>query len=381
MTRLRAAAVVAPHGVLRPGWVDLDGARIVALGEGTPPPDAVPGQVLDLGDVVLVPGFVDLHCHGGGGASFGADPVAARTAAGLHLAHGTTSLMASLVAGPRDRLRDEIAALAPLVEDGLLVGIHLEGPWLASAYCGAHDPVHLRHPDPAEVDELVGHDAVRMVTLAPELEGGLDVVRRIVGLGAVAAIGHTDADRGTAAAAITAGASHATHLFNAMRPLRHRDPGAVLALLEDDAVTLELIRDGVHVDPHLSAWLDAVLAPHRLVAVTDAMAAAGSVDGRYPLGTMEIDVRDGVAHVAGTTTIASSTATADRLFRAIAGDQPTDASLLRAVAQTSTNPARVLGRADLGVLAPGARADLVALDTATLRVTTVVRAGEPVATG
>ena len=111
------------------------------------------------------------------------------------------------------------------------------------------------------------------------------------------------------------------------------------------------------------------------------MAAAGTVDGRYPLGTMQIDVRDGVAHVAGTTTIAGSTATADRLFRAIAGDQPTDASLLRAAAQTSTNPARVLGRADLGALAPGARADLVALDSASLRVTAVVRAGELVATG
>ena len=127
MTRLRAAAAVAPHGVLRPGWVDLDGPRIVALGEGEPPPDPAVGQVLDLGDVVLVPGFVDLHCHGGGGASFGADPGAARTAAALHLAHGTTSLMASLVAGPTDRLRLEIAALAPLVEDGLLVEVETLG--------------------------------------------------------------------------------------------------------------------------------------------------------------------------------------------------------------------------------------------------------------
>jgi N-acetylglucosamine-6-phosphate deacetylase len=285
------------------------------------------------------------------------------------------------VSGPRQRLRHEIAALAPLVEADELVGIHLEGPWLSSAYCGAHDSAQLRHPDPAEVDELVGNDAVRMVTLAPELEGGIEAVRRIVGLGAVAAIGHTDADRATAAAAIAAGASHATHLFNAMRPLHHRDPGAVLALLEDDAVTVELIRDGVHVDPDLCTWLDSTLAPHRLVAVTDAMAAAGSVDGRYSLGAVEIDVRRGVARVAGSATIAGSTATADRLFRSIAGADPTDASLLRAVAQTSTNPARVLGRGDLGTLTPGTRADLVALDSATLAVRAVVRAGEQVVTG
>jgi N-acetylglucosamine-6-phosphate deacetylase len=381
MTRLRAAAVVAPGRVLRPGWVRVRGDRIVALGEGEPAHDpAAPDEVVDLGDVLIVPGFVDLHCHGGGGASFGAGAGAAATAAALHLTHGTTTLMASLVSGPRDRLRREIAALAPLVEAGVLAGVHLEGPWLASAYCGAHDPAHLRHPDPDEVDELVGHAAVRMVTLAPELEGGIDAVRRIVGLGAVAAVGHTNADHATTVAAIAAGADHATHLFNAMRPLRHRDPGPALALLEDDHVTLELIRDGVHVDPHLCAWLDATLAPHRLVAVTDAMAAAGAGDGRYPLGAKEIDVRDGVARVTGTTTLAGSTATADRLFRSVAGGAPSDPSLLRAVAQTSTNPARLLGGDDVGVLAPGMRADLVVLGTSSLGVHRVMRAGSWVGT-
>ena len=155
----------------------------------------------------------------------------------------------------------------------------------------------------------------------------------------------------------------------------------MLALLEDDTVTLEAHPRRRARRPAPSAWLDATLAQHRLVAVTDAMAAAGSVDGRYPWGTMEIEVRDGVAQVAGSTTIAGSTATADRLFRAIAGAEPTDAALLTAVAQTSTNPARVLGRDDLGALAPGARADLVALDSASLRVATVIRAGEQVATG
>jgi N-acetylglucosamine-6-phosphate deacetylase len=370
--RLRAAAVAAPDRVLRPGVVDVAEGRIAAV-DGSRAPDVA--EVVDLDDCLLVPGFVDLHCHGGGGASFGGDDEQAARTIAAHLAHGTTSVMASLVTGPRDQLHRQIEALAPLVADGALLGVHLEGSWLSSAQCGAHDPGQLRAPDPSEVDELVGHDVVRMVTIAPELDGALDAVRRIVDHGAIAAIGHTDADRATARAAIAAGASHATHLFNAMRPLHHRDPGAVLALLEDDAVTLELIRDGVHVDLALAAWLDAMLPAHRLVAVTDAMAAAGTGDGRYALGALEVEVRDGRACIAGTSTIAGSTSTMDLAFAAIAGTAPGDFGLLRAAAQTSANPARVLGRADLGALAPGARADLVALDADSLEVRAVMRAG------
>jgi N-acetylglucosamine-6-phosphate deacetylase len=368
--------VVAHDRVLRPGWIDVVDGRIQALGEGVPgSSDPTAPGLVDLGGCVVVPGFVDLHCHGGGGASFGADPEESARAIAAHLAHGTTSVMASLVTGPRERLRREIELLAPLVAMDALLGVHLEGPWLSAAQCGAHDLRQLRAPDPAEVDELVGHDAVRMVTIAPELDGTLDAVRRVVDLGAIAAIGHTDADHATARAAIDAGASHATHLFNAMRPLHHRDPGAALALIEDGAVTLELIRDGRHVDPHLCEWLDAVLPAHRLVAVTDAMAAAGAGDGRYAVGALDVDVHEGVAHVAGTSTLAGSTATMDRIFAAVAGPMPDDSALLRAVGQTSATPARVLGRADLGVLAPGARADLVALDADSLEVRAVMRAG------
>ncbi|MFN8167740.1 MAG: amidohydrolase family protein [Candidatus Nanopelagicales bacterium] len=375
MTRHLAAAVVAPDRVLRGGWVDVVDGRVAAVGEAdVPDPDAV-----DLGDVVVVPGFVDLHCHGGGGASFGADPDESARAAAVHLAHGTTSVMASLVTGPRERLAREVAALRDLVESQVLLGVHLEGPWLSSARCGAHDPAQLRVPDRAELGELVSPDTVRMVTIAPELEGGLDAVRRIVGHGAIAAVGHTDADHATTVRAVEAGARHATHLFNAMRPLHHRDPGPVVALLEHDEVSLELIRDGVHLDPALCAWLDATVPPSRLVAVTDAMAAAASADGRYALGQLEIDVVDSVARVAGTSTIAGSTATMDRLFSAVAGADPDDADLLRAVRQTSANPAHVVGRRDLGGLVPGARADLVVLDPATLQVLRAMRGGDWVA--
>lgn len=370
---LAAAAVVTLDRVLRPGWVRVVGGRIDAAGEGAAPAGGPP--VVDLGDAILVPGFVDVHCHGGGGSSFGEDVEASLHAAATHRAHGTTTIVASLVTGPTDRLTREIASLASLVEDGVVAGIHLEGPWLSHAQCGAHDPVHLRPPDPAEVRALLAHPAVRMVTLAPELDGALDAVRTIVDNGAVAALGHTDADLRVARAAIAAGATQATHLFNAMRPMKHRDPGPVLALLEDDRVALELVRDGVHIDHALGAWLDTTLAPYRLVAVTDAMAAAGAADGRYPLGSLEVDVVGGVAHVAGTSTIAGSTATADVLFRSVAGTAYDDASLLRAALQTATNPARALGLDRIGALAPGLAADLVVLDPAGLRVRGVLRRG------
>ncbi|MGE3809965.1 MAG: N-acetylglucosamine-6-phosphate deacetylase [Candidatus Nanopelagicales bacterium] len=373
---LEAAAVVAPDRVLRPGWVRIEGATIAAVGEGLPPQGAA---VEDLGDVVLVPGFVDVHCHGGGGHAFGEDVDASLAAARAHAAHGTTTIVASLVTGPRERIRREIGALTPLVQDGVLAGIHLEGPWLSHHQCGAHDPQQLRAPAHDEVDELVGSDAVVMVTIAPELERGLDAVRQITALGAVAAVGHTDADHATARAAIDAGATQATHLFNAMRPLRHRDPGPVVALLEDERVVLELIRDGVHLDPALCAWLDATVAPGRLIAVTDAMAAAAADDGRYLLGDLEVDVEDGVARIAGTPTIAGSTATADQLLRSIAGPDPDDGALLRAVRQTAAGPARALRLDGRGALAAGARADAVVLEPGTLEVRRVLRAGEWIA--
>jgi N-acetylglucosamine-6-phosphate deacetylase len=368
---IAASAVVTAERVLRPGWVRVIDDRISGVGEGAPPA----GPVEDHGDALLVAGFVDVHCHGGGGHAFGEDPVASAAAAGLHLAHGTTTVLASLVSGPRDRMLREIRALSPLVHSGVLAGVHLEGPWLALSQCGAHDPAQLRAPEPHEVSALVGDPVVRLVTLAPELPGGLEAVRRIVGAGAVAAIGHTDADHATTRAAVAAGARHATHLFNAMRPVRHRDPGPVVALLEDDDVTVELIRDGVHLDAALCAWLDASLAPQRVVVVTDAMAAAGCADGRYRLGGLEVEVELGVARLAGSTTIAGGTATMDRLFAAVAGPEPTDAQLVRASRQTSANPARALRLADVGLLEAGHRADLVELDPATFAVRGVLRAG------
>ncbi|MGH3587513.1 MAG: N-acetylglucosamine-6-phosphate deacetylase, partial [Pseudonocardia sp.] len=277
---LSAGTLVADGHPIGPGWVEVDGDRITATGAGTPPtaPD------VDLGDAVLVPGFVDMHVHGGAGAAFpDGDPDAAMRAVRFHRAHGSTTMMASLVAAGPDDLLKAVDALADLVVDGELAGVHLEGPWLAAGRCGAHDPHQLRDPDPDELERLLraGGGVVRMVTLAPERTGGIDAVRQITGAGAIAALGHTDASYVLTRTAIEAGARVGTHLFNAMAPVHHREPGPAVALLEDPRVTVELVTDGLHVHPALWEHVVRTAGTERVAAVTDAMAAAGMPDGQY----------------------------------------------------------------------------------------------------
>ena len=207
--------------------------------------------------------------------------------------------------------------MADDVRAGVIDGIHLEGPWLSAQRCGAHQPALMRDPDPAEIDRVLeaGGGAIRMVTIAPERDGALAAIGQIVDAGVVAAVGHTEATYDQTRAAIDAGATVGTHLFNAMRPINTREPGPVIALLEDPRVTVELITDGVHVDPALYRHVFRSVGPDRVSLVTDAMAAAGMSDGGYWLGPLAVDVVDGVARVAGTETIAGSTATMDHVFR------------------------------------------------------------------
>ncbi len=358
---LTAGTVLNGASRLDDGWVEIESGRIVGVGSGPPPRPAD----LDLGDAIVAPGFVDMHVHGGGGGAFfeATDEAVVATLA-LHRRHGTTDMMASLVSDHPEALVRQVSAMADHVEAGDLLGIHLEGPWLAARRCGAHEPDTLRDPDPAEIQALLvaGRGAVRMVTLAPELPGALEAIRRIVDAGSVAAIGHTDATYEQARAAIDAGATVATHLFNAMRPVHHREPGPVAAALEDPRVTVELINDGVHLHPALHRLVTADVGVDRVALVSDAMAAAGMADGAYRLGTLAVDVTDGVAHVAGTETIAGSTATMASMARqAVAhatGDR--EAALLTVIRQTCLNPRRALGLPAPG-LAPGAPADLVVL--------------------
>ncbi len=375
MTQILAgAALVTASGIVPDGWLEVEGGTIVALGSGAPPR---PADVA-LGGGYLSPGFIDIHSHGGGGASVvGADAAAVARFAEAHRQHGTTTIVASLVSAHPQALAADVAALAELTGQGLIAGSHLEGPWIAAEYKGAHDPTTLRDPEPEEVEAIIaaGRGTIRMVTLAPEYPHGVDAVRRFVDNGAIAAVGHTNATYDQVRAAIAAGATCATHLFNAMRPVNHREPGPIVALTEDERVVNELILDGVHVHAASAAFAQRA-AEGRIVLVTDAMTAAAGQDGDYMLGDLAVSVVDGVARLVDGGAIAGSTLTMDHALRfAITEVGMTPEAAFAAVTAT---PARMLGLTDRGRLAVGARADLCHLDDA-LTLTGVWVAGEPVA--
>ncbi|MFF3893994.1 N-acetylglucosamine-6-phosphate deacetylase [Streptomyces sp. NPDC001812] len=376
---LTGARVVLPTGTVDDGRVTVDGTRITATAPANAPSDAPESaaETLDLTGHWLVPGFVDLHNHGGGGASFTSGTVD-DVLKGIHThrLHGTTTLVASTVTGDLDFLARRAGLLAELAEQGDIAGVHFEGPFISPCRKGAHSEELLRDPDPAEVRKLIdaAHGHARMVTLATELPGGLDSVRLLAEHGVIAAVGHTDATYEQTVAAIDAGATVATHLFNAMPALGHRAPGPVTALLEDERVTVELINDGTHLHPAALRLAFRHAGPGRVAFITDAMDAAGFGDGRYMLGPLEVDVEDGVARLVEGGSIAGSTLTLDRaLKRAVTVD---GLPVEHAVAALSANPARLLGMDDrIGSLEPGKDADLVVLD-AEFTLRGVMRRGE-----
>ncbi|NEM92244.1 N-acetylglucosamine-6-phosphate deacetylase [Galbitalea soli] len=357
----------------------VDGGTILATGHGRPP--LAPGAAelaIDVGGRWLTPGFIDLHGHGGGGHSYedGAEEILAATAA--HRRHGTTRSLISFVANPLAELEAQLAVVATLAgADPLILGSHLEGPYLARERRGAHNAEFLREPQPAEIDRLLdaARGTLRQLTLAPELPNALEATRILVENGVTVAVGHTEATLEQAQAAFDEGARLLTHAFNAMPGIHHRAPGPVVAAFDDPRVVLELILDGRHVHPSVAA-LAFDSAPGRIALVTDATAAAGSVDGDYSLGSVTVAVRDGVAMLRGTTTLAGSTLTQDAALRVAireAGVSPADA-----IAALTTVPAGVLGLEHrYGMLAAGFAADAVILDHA-LTVQAVWADGRPI---
>lgn len=383
-TVLTGARLVLPTGVVDNGRLTVENGRIsdvsgadVSSSDGSPTLPVGTAPPLDLQGLTVVPGFVDIHVHGGGGASY-ASGIAeeALVAARTHLEHGTTTTVASTVTGEIDEVCRQASVLSELVEDGLLAGVHFEGPFISINRCGAHQPDLLRDPDPALVRKLVdaARGTAKMVTLAPELEGGIESIRLLKELGVIAAIGHTDANYDKVRQGIEAGATVATHLFNAMPAIGHRAPGPIVALLEDERITVELIGDGVHLHPAVIDLAMTGAGLDRVALITDAMAAAGFGDGLYPLGPLQVRVEDGVARLVEGGSIAGSTLTLDVAFRrAVAVN---GISLVRAAQVLSLNPARLLGVADrVGSIEVGKDADLVVLDDAHALVA-VMRRGE-----
>ncbi|MGM7778009.1 N-acetylglucosamine-6-phosphate deacetylase [Arthrobacter sp. KNU-44] len=341
----------------------------------------------------IVPGFVDVHCHGGNGGDFpGADESSARKAIDFLHRSGTTTLLASMVTAPREDLLRGIELFVRLADEGLVAGIHLEGPFLSHARCGAQNPAYLLDPDLDLMTELVEAAAGKLATMtyAPELPGAAALVDLMTFHGVTPSLGHTDCDDATAAASLTAareglesagfdGVSSlptVTHLFNGMPPMHHRSPGPVAASLrtaQEGKAVVELIADGTHLDPSTVATVFQLVGAANVVLVTDSMAAAGLSDGNYMLGPSPVTVTDGVATLDATGSIAGGTATMlDVVRRTVAAG----VGLADAVASATAVPAAVLGLSDeLGGLRRGLRADLVVVDKE-LQLAGVLRNGD-----
>ncbi|MBI4576265.1 MAG: N-acetylglucosamine-6-phosphate deacetylase [Planctomycetes bacterium] len=351
---LRSRRIVVGDRLLD-GAVTLDGDRIVEVG----PAPARGTQAEDLGDATLAPGFIDLQCNGSLGISVeNADAARLDTLLGYLASTGVTSLLLAAVSYPLERLEALLARL-PSPADGLL-GLHLEGPFLDPDHAGAHDPAALRPATPEAMARLLaaGRGAVRMVTLAPERDPGLACTRRLAEGGMVVSLGHSGADAGLAHAAFDGGARAVTHLFNAMGPFHHRDPGLVGAALVRDEIYCGVIADGHHLSREALALAYRQKGPERLFLVTDAVPAAGLPEGDYPLGPVPVSVRGGEVRTSEGR-LAGSTLTMDRAASILAG--ATRASVPAVVRTAATTPAALLGLSDRGVIAAGHRADLVAL--------------------
>lgn len=356
--------------LLTDGVVETAGGTVVWAGPAAERTDPLPEPVAP--GAVIIPGLVDVHCHGAAGHGFPeADRAGVTAAADHHRRHGTTSVIGSLVSAPADVLHRRVDLLAAMVDAGTLAGIHLEGPFLSVLRCGAQDPASIIDGDPALLESLLGagRGHIRSMTIAPETPHFAELATMVQAHGAVVSVGHTDASTPTATRSI-AHAAHgplsATHLFNGMAPMHHRAPGAVAACLAAAArgqMVVELIGDGVHLADETVGTVFDLVGPHQIALVSDAMAAAGMPDGRYPLGPLDVDVVDGVARLAGQgkTAIAGGTSTLlDIVRRTVQG---AGVDLLSAVTAATATPAALLGLTGVvGDLVPGCRADLVVTD-------------------
>jgi N-acetylglucosamine-6-phosphate deacetylase len=330
-------------------------------------------STVDFGDAVLAPGFVDIHIHGGAGldvmqAAQGELPRLHKFLA----SHGVTGYFPTTVAAPLDQTCAALERLADAIDAGDRVstangdgvqarplGIHLEGPFLSHKRRGVHPPEYLLSPTLATFDRLwqASHGRVRMMTIAPEIPGAMEVIAEAKRRNVCVSIGHSDAELSTAQDAVKAGARHATHTFNAMRPLDHRDPGIIGEVLTDASLTADIIADGIHVSPAIVQLFLQAKGVERAVLITDAISAAGMPDGRYQLGPLQVDVKDGKCTMDGR--LAGSVLTMDRAVRNVT--QFAGWSLQDAVRAATSTPAQVVGLAQHGQLAPGREANLVVL--------------------
>jgi N-acetylglucosamine-6-phosphate deacetylase len=356
--------------VARPQMV-IDGGKIVEIGPAGSRPTPAGASAVDFGEGVIAPGYIDLHIHGSAGFDVMDDNTAALPAVESLLArHGVTGYYPTTVTAPLDATLRALERLADAIESrgtsthprACPLAIHLEGPFLSHARKGVHPAPSLLPPKLETFDRFwqAARGHIGMITIAPELDGAVEVIGEAARRGVCVSLGHSDADFDAAERGVSAGARHATHTFNAMRPLDHRAPGILGAMLTDSRVSADMIVDGVHLDPAIVKLVAKAKGPELTVLITDALAATGMPDGRYHLGEMDVDVKDGRCTANGT--LAGSILTLDKAVRNLA--RFTGWSLGDSVAAASRNPARAARIANKGILAAGADADFIVLNPA-----------------
>lgn len=382
MIAFRAESLLTRCGILMNPLLLVEGGRVVEIsaGEERAGPVGTEIRVVDLGAGMICPGYLDLHVHGGGGYDvMGEDPGALPAIGQLLARHGVTSYLPTTVTAPMDATLRALERLADAVEKCKLLrekgfeeggsrqagraqplGIHLEGPFISHVQRGVHPEESLLLPTVAAFDRLweASRGQIRMVTLAPELEGAMELIETLAGRRVSVALGHSDADFSVASRAIEWGARHCTHVFNAMRPLGHRDPGIIGAVLGDSRVSIDLIADGIHLDPAIVRLVARVKGAEKLVLITDCTSAAGMPDGRYMLGSIEVTLTDGRCLAGGK--LAGSVLTMDAAVRNLA--RFAEWEIRAAVGAATWNPAGVLGDSNKGELKAGADADFIVLN-------------------
>jgi N-acetylglucosamine-6-phosphate deacetylase len=340
-------------------------------------------RVVDFGDAILAPGFVDIHIHGGAGHDvMVADPSGLSALEQLLFKHGVTSYFPTTVTAPFDQTCSALGRLSDAIESASRqddscreraqpLGIHLEGPFLSHVRRGVHPPENLLLPTLPAFDRLwqAARGHICVMTIAPELEGAREVIAEASRRGVCVSLGHSDADLNSTRAAVAAGARHATHTFNAMRPLDHRHPGIIGEVLTDTRLSADIIADGIHLDPAIVELFLKAKGPDTAVLISDAIAATGMPDGRYRLGTFEVAVKNGRCLMDGK--LAGSVLTMDRAVRNVMQFARWD--LQQALRLATLNPARVAGLSNRGKLEARAEADFVVLSASGEVKTTIIR--------